>query len=268
MYKLGINYTKSASLSYEEALPLFKSLGFDCVFSSSEIDGADTVAVAENAAKCGIFFESIHASWKGINNIWSENTDGDETEKRLMRALEECKSFGVPIAVMHLSSGENAPCVSDAGRRRFDRIVDTAVKNGTVIAFENQRKLANIAFVMELYDKVENVRFCWDVGHEGCFTPGKEFMPLFGEKLCYTHIHDNLCEYNGDLHRIPFDGCLDYERVARHIAKSGYSGTLTLETMPVDEIYKGVSAYEFYSKAYCAAVKFRDMCIKEAGEKG
>ena len=194
--------------------------------------------------------------------MWSDGDDGNETEKRLVSAIDECKEYSVPICVLHLSSGEKAPCVNETGKARLDRIVERAVKNGVTLAFENQRKLANIAFVFELYEDVPNVRFCWDVGPEGCFTPGREYMPIFGNKLCYTHIHDNLCEYNGDLHRIPFDGKTDYERVARHIANSGYGGTLTLEVLPNDDIYKNVSAYDFYERAYGAIFRISKLCEK------
>jgi sugar phosphate isomerase/epimerase len=262
MYKLGINYCKSAGLSHKEAFSLFKELGFDNIFSSSKEDGEDICAVSENARNAGLFYECIHASWKGINHIWEKGYDGDETEKMLLGAVEDCRRYSVPTVVMHLSSGENAPCVSDEGRARFDRIVDKAISGGVKIAFENQRKLANLAFVMELYADVENVGFCWDVGHEQCFARGREYMPLFSDKLCFTHIHDNLCEYNGDLHRLPFDGKIDFERVAGHIAKSGYKGTLTLEVMPADKsIYKDIDPVIYYEKAYMAISKIRQMCI-------
>lgn len=261
MYKLGINYCKEAGLAQKETLSLFKRLGFDNVFSISAQDGEDVFSLAKEAEKNNLFYECIHASWAGINHIWEKGYDGDETEKRLIGAVDDCKSLGVPVTVMHLSSGENAPCVSDEGKKRFDRIVERACISGVKIAFENQRKLANLAFVMELYANVENVGFCWDVGHEKCFAHGREFMPLFSDKLCFTHIHDNLCEHNCDLHRIPFDGSIDYERVSSHIAKSGYKGSLTLEIMPHDKVfYKDLNAEEYYKRAYDAIFKIREMC--------
>ena len=47
-------------------------------------------------------------------------------------------------------------------------------------------------------------------------------MPLFGNRLICTHIHDNDCMYDHDMHMIPFDGAVDYDRVTRQIRESGF----------------------------------------------
>ena len=85
-------------------------------------------------------------------------------------------------------------------------------------------------------------------------------MPLFGDKLAFTHINDNLCEYNGDLHLIPFDGKIDFGYVAEQLKKSGYTGTLSLELLPPEsDFYRDVSPQEYYARAYHAACRLRDM---------
>ncbi len=260
MYRLGINYTSSFGISPEENFSLFKNLGFDAVFTGCDDDLEKTRRYANAAAKSGLFFESLHAPFNGINSLWSSGDEGDLMQKRICSCIERCAMYEIPIAVVHLSSGDNAPHICDIGKTRFDSIVECAVKNGVTVAFENQRKLANHAFVMELYSNVSNVGFCWDVGHEHCFADGREFMPLFGNKLVYTHIHDNLCEHDGDLHMIPFDGKIDFKRAAEHIVRSGFSGTLTLEIFGKAPIYADVSAEKFYEKAYQAIENFRNLC--------
>ena len=54
-------------------------------------------------------------------------------------------------------------------------------------------------------------------------------MPLFGDRLICTHIHDNTAVYNEDSHFLPFDGACDFGYVAEAIRSSGYSGSLMLE---------------------------------------
>lgn len=264
MYRLGINYTSSSNLSPEENFALFKSLGFDAVFTGCDDNLEKTERYANAAAKNSLLFESLHAPFDGINNLWREGEDGELMLFRIISCIERCGKYGIPIAVVHLSSGENAPHINDLGKSRFDAIVECAVKHDVTVAFENQRKIANLAFAMELYDKVEQVGFCWDVGHEGCFTHGKQFMPLFGEKLVYTHIHDNTCCYNEDLHLIPFDGKTNYDIAAEHIAKSNFSGTLTLEIFKKAPMYSETDSVSFYEKAFWAISKFRDMCVEKA----
>jgi len=134
------------------------------------------------------------------------------------------------------------------------------VQRGVTLGFENQRKLANLAFVFELYENVPQVGFCWDIGHETCFAGGREYMPLFGNRLVYTHIHDNLCQKDGDLHMIPFDGAIDFGRRVELLRRFNYQGSLTLELHPGKcGKYNSLSHQEYFARAYAAAARLRAM---------
>lgn len=272
MRKLGVNIeAENWGLTEDEALGILRAAGFDCFFTDYYYDESKVDRYAEAAAKNGIRWESMHAPFTepvNINAIWREGVDGDAMLGGLLATVRACARHGVRVAVIHLSSGEKAPCVNDIGRRRLDMLVNEAVKTGVTLGFENLRKLANLAFVFELYADVPQVGFCWDVGHEACFTRGLQFMPLFGDRLTYTHIHDNLCQYNGDLHMIPFDGAIDFNRVTAQLRESGYQGTLTLELLPDNsDRYVGVPAPEYYARAYAVACRLRDMVDGPAGAR-
>ena len=161
---------------------------------------------------------------------------------------------------MHLSSKENCPHVTDAGLANFDRLHTHAKEQGVILAVENQRKLGNIATILEIYGKDSNVGFCWDVGHEACFANGREYMPLFADRCVMTHIHDNNCRYNIDEHLIPFDGQINFRRTADLIHDADYSGTLMLELdLPHEgsDKYADLSLAQFVSKAYAAINRLR-----------
>ncbi len=258
LHTLGVNYTTQARLEPREAFSLFKSLGFGSAFAPYRDVVSREEEFADEAAKVGLVLETLHAPYGHINDIWLDGEAGDAMEAELIDTLRATSRCGAPIAVMHLSSGENAPCVSDIGRRRWDRIVEEAVRLGVTVAFENLRRLAHIAFAMELYRDVPNVGFCWDVGHEKSFAHGMEFMPLFGDRLVCTHIHDNHCQHNEDEHLLPFDGLIDYSVVAAHLKKSGYAGALSLEILPrKTDRYEGMSAEDYYARAFAAAERLR-----------
>ena len=253
--KIGINYSKGAfGLSPEETFGLFSEIGFDSVFTGFY----EVEQFAELARKNGLFYESVHAPFDKINSIWLPGEEGENMLSRLSDCVQTCGKFDVPVVVIHLSSGVKPPAISDAGRDRWDRLIETAVKNNVTLAFENQRKIANIAYILETYDDAENVGFCWDVGHEACFAEGREYMQLFGKKLVYTHIHDNFCEAEKDMHIIPFDGKIDFEKCARFLKKYDFKGTLTLELLPNHtDFYGGISPEEYYKKAYDAVNKIK-----------
>ncbi len=259
MNKLGINLEENY-LCYNEALPLFKNLGFDAFFTA-KTENMEKIAVL--AQDLGLFYECIHAPFSNVNTLWSDkNGIGQAFFEDLKETITLCGEYNIPKTVMHCSSKTPPPTITDLGVARFDTLVDLAVKNNVTIALENLRSLGNIASLLERYSNVKNVGFCWDVGHEYCFTKGSDYMKLFGDRICYTHIHDNTCEYDKDYHLIPFDGKIDYAPIVQKYKESGYSGTLTLETSPMSccplNTFKN-DPVEYYKHAYEAAVKLKNM---------
>lgn len=257
MRKLGINCGNYKGLDPIESIPYIKDAGFDCVFSGYTTDEY-AGRLAETIANAGLVYDTIHSPFKNINDMWRAGECGEAMLKALTDCLDSCAHYGVPVMIVHLSAGDDAPCVNDIGHERFTRLVEHAGEVGVKIAFENQRKLANIAFAFEEYGHLPQVGFCWDTGHAACFVRGREYMPLFGDKLIALHIHDNLCEYNADLHMIPFDGLINFHHVAEQIRNSGYTGTLMLEVLQRNtNFYDDLTAEEYYAKAYRAVAKLR-----------
>lgn len=262
MRKIGINMHAKSGLSSEDFARLACDLGFSTVFSMPK-DPEVMLKNAEALAAVGMCYETLHAPFKGINAIWREGDEGESMLQRLTDAIDTCVSVGAPIAVVHLSSGNTPPPPTDIGRGRFIRLVDYAVGKGVKIAFENQRKLHNIAWAFEEFQDTDTVGFCWDCGHESCFTPGRRYMPLFGDRLICTHIHDNSGVYNADDHLLPFDGQIDFGYVAETIKNSGYTGSLMLEIKGNSDFYADLSVESFLERAAAAVKRLRDMIDSE-----
>lgn len=259
MRKIGINVGLKRDLDLDSLIPQLKALGFDAIFT-----GMPALKLIPKIKKLleenDMEWETLHAPFGHMNDMWLEGEAGEIMLRELLNCVDCCVLGGVKIAVVHLSSGDNAPPVTDIGRRRFTELVEYAAAKNVTIAFENQRKLANLAWAMETFGPDSNVGFCWDCGHESCFTPGREYMPIFGKRLICTHIHDNHGIYNGDDHMLPFDACMDFEKVARQIRESGYKGSLMLEVGPgAHEIYQDMSWDDFFVRAAAAVKRLRDM---------
>ncbi len=261
MRKVGINLHAKAGLSDEEYIHRIAALGFTSLFSGSRLGSMERAAkIADLCAANGIHYETLHAPFDHINDMWLEGEGGDAMLRELTACVDACVIAGVDIAVVHLSSGDNAPSITDLGRARFSSLVDYAAKKGVRIAFENQRKLANLSWAFETFTDTDTVGFCWDCGHENCFTPGREYMPLFGDRLICTHIHDNSGIYNEDLHLIPFDGTNDFERIAGQLRRSSFQGSLMLEVIAsVTSRYDTVSVEDYLQKAYTAISRLAAM---------
>ena len=258
MRKIGVNLEAIPGVSPEVYIRAAKQAGFDAMFTGI-YDERETARIADLLSKENMSYDTIHAPFKGmINDMWSDGETGDRALRILCDTVDRCAQVGVPIAVVHMSTGK-APPITEAGQRNYASLVEYAAKKGITLAFENQRWLANLAFVFE-YLAADNVRFCWDCGHEGCFTPGREYMPLFADKLACLHLHDNRGVYNEDMHLIPFDGALDFARIARQIRESGFDGTLMMELKGrKTPYYDHLSLQEFLARASTAAVRLREM---------
>ena len=262
MRTLGIMMHSIGKLSDEEYIRLISERGFRSTFTGMFATDGEQAALAELLAKHGVTYENLHAPFGHINDIWLDKAEGHEMLRELMDCVDRCAAAGVPLMVVHLSSGMNPPSITDIGRTRFACLVEYAARKQVKIAFENQRKLANLAWAMEFFSP-DVVGFCWDFGHENCFTPGKEYMPLFGNRLIATHIHDNSCQYNADNHWLPFDGSADFDRFARQLKASGFEGSLMLELNGAQEKYRALSVEEYLDRAADAARRLAVM-VEEA----
>lgn len=257
MRKIGINLQSIEGLTDEEYLREIAALGFSTTFTDV-LERSKQASVAELCARFGIECETLHAPFGHINDIWLDGERGQAMFDELTECVDHCIIAGASIAVVHLSSGTNPPSITDIGRERFARLVEYAAQKNVKIAFENQRMLANIAWAFETF-KAETVGFCWDCGHEFCFTPGRHYMPLFGNRLICTHIHDNSAVFNADDHLLPFDGKCDFDYVTGTIRESGYTGSLMLEVGNQTHYGPIVTPIEFLEKAASAAKKLRQM---------
>ncbi len=258
MRNVGINLHAMAGLSDEEYIRYIASLGFKGLFTGSRTTERERLYNIANAcAASGVAFETMHAPFDHINDIWSADESGDAMLSELIACVDNCAAVNVPIAVVHLSSGINAPSITDVGRARFAKLVEYAGEKGVHIAFENQRKLANLSWALETFS---DAGFCWDCGHENCFTPGRQYMPLFSDRLICTHIHDNNGVFNQDLHLLPFDGTSDFERIANQLRTSPFEGTLMLEVIAASSTnYETVSVTDYLDKAYAAVTRLASM---------
>lgn len=245
---------------YADTVKMIADIGFSAVFSDMSYNG-NPEYIAELCSKHSLEYQFIHAIYKGTNNIWLDNINGTEMFKALLSNIDSCGNAAVPIIVIHVSSTFAPPPISQIGIDRFKALVEHAQNKNVKIAFENLRVPKYLKWAMDNFKENDFVGFCWDIGHENCFTKGIEYMSLYGDRLLCTHIHDNYKKLGGDLHLIPFDGKIDYKKAALHLKKSDYNGPLMLEVFSKNEIYKNITPIDFLTKAYNAIEKFKKLTL-------
>lgn len=227
----------------KHGLQILKDAGFDCFFS-----GCYTPETVCNIKKLGedvgLELAFLHAPWNEIgsrgeriymNEFWYENGEYESLMAKVKSSIEGAAAAGVKTVCVHLTEGWQSPPVTDIGTARFDEIVDLAVKRGVQVAFENLFTLGTLAAMMERYERVPEVGFCYDNGHEHCYTETISYLDIYGKRTFCTHIHDNYGRdkidiwKDADYHLLPFEGNFDYATMMQKLDKYGYEGPLVLE---------------------------------------
>ena len=137
----GINlfcYGDSSKLDITGQIELMQENDFAHTFIMADnplLNGA----LVDKVKRAGITFDTLHAPFNGINDMWKPGIDGGEMLRRLLECVRKCADFDIPVAVVHLSSGKPAPIISDVGNNRFARLIEKAREKNITLAFENQR---------------------------------------------------------------------------------------------------------------------------------
>lgn len=247
-----------SGISYDEMLPMIREIGFDGYFTGTAIAAdLDRLTHFKRVAEgLGLYQETSHSTIPGNSALWASGTAGDDYVDVLKTNVLHCGKLGIPTLVVHVQPSQKLENNFETGAKRLKSIVRLAKEQQVKLAFENINSPDYLYRTLDCFQE-EHVGFCYDCGHEACHTFGERFLPQLGERLFCTHLHDNDCK--GDLHRIPFDGQIDFETMARELKDCRYTGNLTLELL-YDGFYNTkLSKMEFLQKAYDAATRLRHM---------
>ena len=266
--RLGVLDTCLAGKSGLEALPYIKNAGFDCFFIETS-DLAKATALVNEGKKLGLDCEFIHAYWHYkaengnryyMNEFWKEGDTYKPLFDATIEAIDTAAALGIPGICQHVTSGWVAPKACELGFKRFDALVEYAVKKGVKFTLENLRNYGLLAALLERYEQIPEVGFCYDNGHEHCYTETVPFLDLWGKRTFFTHLHDNYGrdkedpDKDADYHLLPYDGNFDYSEMIKRMDKYGYAGALTLEVGQYGK-YKEMAPEAFLDMLYARAVK-------------
>lgn len=263
-----------------DKMEVIKAAGFDGIFNDKgkHSDYKETEAVAEKAAKLGLIYQSLHAPFYGMDDLWHD--DGGEIakimEQDLINSIDDCHNFDIPLVIMHAIIGMDNVTPNELGLERIGKIIDYAVKKNVTIGFENTEGEMYLGALFDRFGEIENVGFTFDSGHEMCYNRSQDMLGRFGKYLVSTHLNDNFgisdpnkLDFLDDAHVLPFDGKADWQGIADRLHKCNYDGMLTFElnknsrpSMHTNDMYLNMTTEEYVAEAYNRAVKFREMYMK------
>ncbi len=236
--QIGFSLQANYDLPLKEVVALLKNAGFSAVSPawSPELDlDALTRCVCEN----NMTILYIHAPYKNIRLLWQpELAESIEVQGNILRAIDDCAKYHVPILVIHSWSGFAYTFSAESlDFRFFDRMVAYAKEKGVKLAFENLEGEEFLRALLTRYENEPHVGYCWDSGHDNCYPHETDFLQAYGSRLIMTHLNDNfgprdpsgVPSAKDDLHLLPYDGSIDWDHAIRRLKTAPLQTVLNFE---------------------------------------
>jgi len=265
-----------------DEIRLLHEVGYDGFFTGWGRD-ADLAPVVELARELGLLYQSVHAPFGRSADFWgTDEAKGGEAIAEMLGCLDACAQAQVPVMVAHAFKGFQDHTPTEAGLRRFGRVVAAAERTSVKIAFENTEGEEYLEALLRHFRGSPSVGFCWDAGHEMCYNHSQDILGTYGDRLLGTHLNDNLgigskdgeITWLDDLHLLPFDGIADWERNARRLADVGFAGPLTFELNVVskpgrteNDVYAAMPYPDYLAESLRRALRFADLFDAARGRK-
>ncbi|MBN2352723.1 MAG: sugar phosphate isomerase/epimerase [Spirochaetales bacterium] len=232
--KLGIFSWYGFELPLVERLRAVRYAGFETVMlwweDKEMADEAGCEAVVEAVSDIGLEIENVHLPFGG-NDLWSEDEEArEEFVEAYVSRLRACGAAGIPMAVMHVTSGIEIEGPNRYGLEAMTRIAEAAARARVTLAIENTRKPECVEFLLE---NIRSDRFglCYDTSHGRLYEPHAfSLLERFPDRVACFHVSDN--DGEADRHWIPGRGVVDWDGFASRFPPLYRRGSLSLEVYP------------------------------------
>lgn len=266
--KLGFSLHEKYGLPMTQVIDLVAQAGF-CAVSLSWDREADLQSTVDHARSLGLPVQSLHGPLRGMPAMWTQAPGGIRED--ILQAATDCARLGIPILVIHPWNGvdytfrEEGLCFA-----HFDALVCLAENLGITVAFENLEGHEYLAALMQRYEGRKTVGFCWDSGHERCYTPGMDLLQPYADRLVMTHLNDNLgvtdpggkLQGTDDLHLFPYDGNQNWEDTVSRLKAAREQEILNFEIKirPKGDrckldLYSAMPLEDYFRQAYQRAAQ-------------
>ena len=269
--KFGLSLTNISGTPAAELIRIALRAGFSAVSPSFSPHIDD---VCREAISAGARLQSVHAPFGQAANMWSNDPElRRKAIDEVIPAVEAAARYCVPVVVCHTWIGfTNDPTPTLCGLENHERLVRRAEELGVRIAYENTEGEGTLFALMEHFKGCDTVGYCWDSGHELCYNRGMDLLERLGDRLLMTHINDNVgitnpdgsIYFTDDLHLLPFDGKVDWQRAANRLSAAKVQEYINLELKLAGdglakELYSSLSVEEYVREAYKRAKRLADM---------
>ncbi|MBQ9792302.1 MAG: sugar phosphate isomerase/epimerase [Clostridia bacterium] len=199
---------KVCNINYKERLDIYKQVGFNEValyLDNNYLNEDENYTnIILYAKKIGLKVKQVHIDYKISNLICDETTSTyfDYLEEKLNEAIK----LDIPYIVAHASMSAEPPILNDKQLNKLKNLLKKYEGNNVCVCFENVRNNTNLDKILKL--SLDNIGFCFDLGHAHCYSNPLELFEKHFNKIKCSHLHNN---FGKDTHNILTNGDIDYK---------------------------------------------------------
>ena len=225
----GISFYFGFKMDTNERVKILKNIGFDNVITNADTkfnEQNGTIArqiKAFNSNNIGV--SSLHMRYNApdLPYFWVNCRKGKWMLNRLVKDVKVAHKYNMKNVVVHLLG-----IPSLLGLKRILKVLKLCEKYDVNLAIENINNPECFEYVFTNI-KHSHLKFCYDVGHNHAFDPDVDYLEKYGDKLVCLHLHDN--DGTRDAHTLNKYGNIDWDTVAKKLAKIKFNGSLDYELL-------------------------------------
>ena len=175
----------------------------------------------------------VHAS-HGQEKAWGSRREHERLAglDLIRNRIQFAERIGADVIILHLPPAPEAPADDprflDRLRASIDALLPDLGASGVRLAFENMGK-DNFGLIARLLGEYgsDRIGLCYDAGHGNLNPDSLDRLDALRDRLIAVHLHDN--DGRSDQHLPPFQGTVDWPRLAGILARSSYAKPLSFE---------------------------------------
>ncbi len=231
-------------------------------------DHAEICQIARWFKDFGLTLTDLHASL-GVEKCWVSPREYEREAGVALVAnrIAMTARLGGDVIIMH--TGNEPRAETDRARfwtqlgRSLDALEPVARDHGVRIAIENTNDFPIIRRLLADHGP-DYLGLCYDCGHGNMLPDGLGELEELKDRLIAVHLHDN--DGQGDQHLPPFTATVDWEGLAKIMARSAYRKPVSMESSMHNSGITDEAA--FLKQCHDAGTRLANLVEKAAVQEG
>ena len=196
--------------------------------------------IKEIALSQGVEFATFHTPFSmEVSLSVPDKEKREEAHRVLERAIRSAAKIGIKIMVLHPSCGYDElypqrQVYLEQTLAEIKRVNDLCRSLGVILALENMKPdhiCCRSSEMIYLLQNIPDLKVCFDTNHSLIERPEEYLNALLNAgmqgRIVATHVSD--CDLTEEMHRVPGDGKINWEKVLTKLEQLEFDGVFMYE---------------------------------------